>query len=218
MEIRKDFEARFKMFGGGNIYNISNYLLDYIERDPGVTLAIGNDSVQRRRRTIYANTIMLYNKDIRNGAHVVFYRESVPKIYDTHTRLYKEAEMMYELGMYLDYELKKNLYERKDLNEYDHKKYKFMLNKEKGMYKNLDLSGHKEPKFIEKIHLTNEDLSKQYRLVDIHLDLNPNPGGGQNKSYQVYRSAIPWLRGSGFRVFAKPFAHAATSAADLLLK
>ena len=33
-----------------------------------------------------------------------------------------------------------------------------------------------------------------------------------NKSY------IPWLRGLGFKVYAKPLGFAATSAADLLLK
>jgi predicted RNase H-related nuclease YkuK (DUF458 family) len=36
--------------------------------------------------------------------------------------------------------------------------------------------------------------------------------------YPAYKAYAPWLRGMGFRTWAKPMAFAATSAADLLLK
>jgi predicted RNase H-related nuclease YkuK (DUF458 family) len=76
MEIRK----RFKKFGGSFIPDIIEYLKTYIEMDPNLTISVGCDSIQKRRKTIYAITIMLYNGDARNGAHLVFFRESINKI------------------------------------------------------------------------------------------------------------------------------------------
>ena len=34
----------------------------------------------------------------------------------------------------------------------------------------------------------------------------------------AYRAYVPWLRGMNYRVYAKPLAWGATSAADLLLQ
>jgi predicted RNase H-related nuclease YkuK (DUF458 family) len=56
------------------------------------------------------------------------------------------------------------------------------------------------------------------------LDFNPvegkvdGKGYGKNRSYVSYKSYVPWLRGMGYRVFAKPVAWSASSAADLLLQ
>jgi predicted RNase H-related nuclease YkuK (DUF458 family) len=63
-----------------------------------------------------------------------------------------------------------------------------------------------------------------FRLVDLHVDFNPVEGNindrgvSKNKSYFAYKAYVPWLRGMGFRTWAKPLSHAATTAADLLLK
>jgi hypothetical protein len=40
----------------------------------------------------------------------------------------------------------------------------------------------------------------------------------RNKSYNAYKSYVPWLRGLGFRTWSKNVAYAATSEAELLLK
>ena len=83
------FKNKFKRFGGEFIPDIVEYLKGCIESDPTVTITVGCDSIQKRKRTIYAITIMLYNTDIRKGAHVVFFRESCPKIRENQERLYK---------------------------------------------------------------------------------------------------------------------------------
>ena len=83
------FKSKFKKFGGDYIPDIIEYLRDYIEKDPTSTITVGCDSIQKRRRTVYAITIMLYNTDIKRGAHVVFFRESCPKIRENQERLYK---------------------------------------------------------------------------------------------------------------------------------
>ena len=44
----------------------------------------------------------MYNTDLRHGAHVVFFRESCDKIRDNQERLYKEAQYLHDVGVYLD--------------------------------------------------------------------------------------------------------------------
>ena len=83
------YSSRFKRFGGEQIPDIIEHLKQIIEKEPTSTISVGCDSIQVRRRTIYAITVMTYNTDLRNGAHVVFFRESCPKIRDTQERLYK---------------------------------------------------------------------------------------------------------------------------------
>lgn len=58
-----------------------------------------------------------------------------------------------------------------------------------------------------------------YKLVDAHLDLNPDPGSaGQNKSNKLHALGKGMLEGLGYRTFCKPNAFAASSAADLFVK
>jgi len=212
----QNLNSRFKKFGGEFIPDIIQYLKDYIEKDPTATISVGCDSIQRRRRTIYAITVMLYNTDIRNGAHVVFFRESCPKIRDTNDRLDREAMLAYEVVE----ELQKGLepfYERKDLSDENRKLYKYNLAKCMGEYSHV--ASHDEWRVINSMSLTEEEKTREYKLVDLHLDFNPSAGlSGRNKSNAAYKRHTPWLRGSGYRVFCKPVAWAATSAADCLLQ
>lgn len=209
------FKDKFKKFGGQYIPDIVEYLREYLDKDPTVTISVGCDSVQMRRRTVYAITIMLYNTDIKRGAHVVFYRESQTKIRDNNERLFKEAQYLHDLGTYLDEELSK-FYKRSDLTEYEKRRYKYHLAKCNGEYDHVP--SHQEEGVIRNLTLLSSD-EMDWRLVDLHVDFNPSEGkSGKNKSNTAYRSYVPWLRGLGFRTWAKPLAHASTSAADLLLK
>lgn len=214
------FKNKFKKFGGQYIPDVIEYLREYIEKEPGVTITVGCDSIQKRRKTIYAMTIMLYNTDIRNGAHVIFYRESHTKIRDNQERLYKEAQYVYDIGMYLDKELS-SFYSRQDLTEINHKRYKYHLLRCSGEYTHVE--PHREEGVIKNLSLKPSDMVN-FRLVDLHVDFNPVEGNinekgvSKNKSYFAYKSYVPWLRGTGFRTWSKPLSYAATTAADLLLK
>jgi hypothetical protein len=214
------WKNRFKKFGGEYIPDIIEYLKDYLEKDPTCTITVGCDSVQKRRRTVYAITIMLYNTDVKRGAHVVFFRESCDKIRDNQARLYKEAQYLYDIGTYLDGELSK-FWERKDLTDIEKKRYKYHLLKCAGEYKNVQ--SHHEDDVMKNLFLTPVDLM-DFKLVDLHMDFNPFEGSvnekgiRKNRSYEAYKSYSPWLRGLGFRTWAKPLAFASTSAADLLLQ
>ena len=214
------FKDKFKKFGGDHIPDVIEYLRGYIEKYPNITITAGCDSIQKRRKTIYAMTIMLYNTDIRNGAHVIFYREAHNKIRDNQERLYKEAQYLYDIGMYLDKELS-TFYSRKDLSEISHKRYKYHLLRCDGLYSNVE--NHREEDVVKNLPLKPSDVLN-IRLVDLHVDFNPFEGNinekgvSKNKSYFAYKNYVPWLRGTGFRTWAKPDAHGATTAADFLVK
>ena len=213
----QNINSKFKKYEGTKIPDIVQYLREYIEKNPTVTISVGCDSIQRRRKTVYAVTIMMYDTDIRNGAHVVFFRESHLKIRDNHERLHKEAEYVHDIGTYLHDELS-TFYTRKDLTNIERQKYKYHLAKCNGEY--AYVMPHQEGNVIEHMPLVPADMC-DYKLVDLHVDFNPFEGSvdgvSKNKSYVAYKSYVPWLRGLGFRVFAKPLGFSSTSAADLLL-
>jgi predicted RNase H-related nuclease YkuK (DUF458 family) len=197
------------------------YLKDQIDRDPNITISLGCDSVQRHRKTLYAVTIMIYNTDIRNGAHIVFFRENQIRIKDNQERLQKEAFIVHEIGEYLNTELSK-FYTRKDLTDLSRKHYKFHLERCLGKYDYVKLND--EENVIKNITLTESEKGINFNLIDLHLDFNPSEGKvdkrgySTNKSNVTYKSFVPWLRSIGYRVWVKPLAHASTSAADLLLQ
>ena len=214
------YKDRFKKFGGEYIPDIIQYLADVAKEDPTVTITVGCDSIQARRKTIYAVTVMMYNTDIKNGAHVVFFRENCPKIRENDERLYKEAQYVHDVATYLHDNLE-GIYERKDLTDFNRKKYKFHLLRCNGEYEHVQ--PHREEAFINRLTLSDED-KMEFKLVDIHVDFNPKSGTPngrgmtKNKSYAAYKAYSPWLRGLGFRMWAKPDSPASSSAADLLLK
>jgi len=210
------YRNKFKQFGGQWIPDIIEYLKSKIELDPGITISVGCDSVQKRKRTIYACTIMLYNNDVKNGAHVVFFRESHDKIRDNQSRLHKEAQLALDIAEFLNTELEGS-YSRKDLSQFERQKYKFHLLRCDGQYGHIP--SHDIDSFVRNLTLSEFEKTNPYKLVDIHIDFNPFEGESKkNKSNVAYNAYAPWLRGLNFRVFAKPDGSASTSAADLLLR
>lgn len=212
---------KFKKFGGEMIPDIIEYIKEYITANPVVTISLGCDSVQRRRKTVYAITLMFYSISIKNGAHVVYFRENLNKVRDNFDRLGKEAEFSHDIAEWLDSELSK-FYHRDDLTELEQKRYKFHLAKCNGEFAHV--SSYNEDVVISNLSLTDLDKSREFRNIDIHLDYNPkegsidNRGFAKNKSNVSYRAYTPWLRGLGYRVWVKPDSPCAASAADLLLK
>jgi predicted RNase H-related nuclease YkuK (DUF458 family) len=213
------YKSKFKKFGGEQIPDVVEYIKEIMEREPGSVVSVGCDSIQVRRRTIYAVTVMIYDTEVKKGAHVVFFRESCPKIRETQERLYKEAQFLHDVGTWINDELEKVGVTR-DLPELEKRKYKYHLQKSAGEYANIEL--HNEEAVVRNLVMTDVDLMDT-KVIDLHADFNPFESsqyekGHRNKSFIAYKSYVPWLRGLGFRVWCKPMGFASTSAADLLLK
>ncbi len=213
--------SKFKKFTGEFIPDIVEYVIDYLKNNPNSTVSVGCDSIQSKRKTLYTITIMMYNGSIKNGAHVVFFRENHQKVRDNFERLQKEAEYVHNLGELLNEELS-NIFSRMDLDIDERKRYKFHLLKCGGEVDNI--SQFDEHSYIKSVQLSDFEINQSFNLIDLHLDFNPSDGGTdrrgnqKNKSYIAYKSFVPWLRGMGYRVFAKPMSYASTNAADILLK
>lgn len=215
------YRNRFKKFGGENIPDIIEYILNITKEEPTSTVSVGCDSIQVRRKTLYAITVMIYNTDLKKGAHVVFFRESCPKIREIQERLYKEAQYLNDVGNYINDELEKVGYVRGDLVESELRRYKYHLLKSAGEYPDIEL--HNEDAVVRNLILTDLEKNTEYKLIDLHADFNPFESslyerGHRNKSFVAYKSYSPWLRGLGFRLWCKPMGFASTSGADLLLK
>jgi predicted RNase H-related nuclease YkuK (DUF458 family) len=204
---------KFKKFSGEKIPNIIEYIKEFLINNPKATISVGCDSVQKGKKVVYAIIIMFNNNDVRRGAHLLYYKEYFQKDMSREDRLAKEAVYVYELGTFLDDNLS-DFYQRSDLSEVECKRYKYHLLRCNGEYNFI--RPYQEPSFIKNLHLTEVERGG-FRLVDLHVDFNPFDGV-KVKSYQAYKNYVPWLRGMGFRTWAKNQAFAASSAADVLLK
>lgn len=216
-----NYKSNFKKFGGEIIPDITEYLKEILDKEPKSTISVGCDSIQARRKTIYAITVMVYNSNVKKGAHVVFFRESCPKIRETQDRLYREAKYLHDVGEFINSELENIGYQRNDLDDLERRKYKYHLLKSAGEYSNVEI--HNEEAVVRNLILTDDDIRYDQKLIDLHADFNPFEStnydkGHRNKSFIAYKSYSPWLRGLGYRLWCKPLAHGATTGADLLLK
>lgn len=184
----------FKLFGGTQIPDVGQYVLDYVTKYPDTMVFIGTDSTQLRKQTLYATAIMLYHPGA--GAHIIYKRYRLPKIKDLFTRLWNEVEYTKTVSEYIDTTLTGN--------------YTFLWNKDTlREYKNM----LRMPNDIE---LKEANMKLQFeRLVFTDLDFNPSEN---HKSNVVHDAAVGTLKGLGFRVRTKPTAWAATCAADLVCK
>ena len=216
-----DLRSRFKKFDGEFIPDIVEYLKGYIQKEPTITISVGCDSVQKKRKTLYAVTLMLYNQDVKNGAHVVYFRDNSPKIRDNFQRLSREVELALQIADFLEIELTP-FYKRLDLGEFERKKYKFHLSKCNGEYPHL--STFEETQITKGLFLTDSEINLKYKLIDVHLDFNYKEGKtdgrgySKNRSFIAYKAFVPYLRGNGYRVWVKPLSFASSSAADLLVQ
>lgn len=69
--------------------NIVEHTLEQIAKHPNMKMYVGTDSQDDGLETVYA-TAIVYRFDLR-GAHVIYFREKIPRIWDMFTRLYTEG-------------------------------------------------------------------------------------------------------------------------------
>lgn len=216
-------ERKFKKFGGEEIANLGQYVREHLEKSPGETIYVGCDSDVRRngRKVMYADVVAFYDNDRRDGVHYIFNRELTPGYqvkYDKSGNKVKDKEGHRRALTGAIFQRIWHEVERlQAIGEYFEKELE-------GVYKRK----------------TAEELVKmgysahQNKLVDIDVDINPNPGWTSyqlelmrmgkepgiptNRSYIVYKAAKAQLEGLGFRVRFKPHSWAAKCSADMICK
>lgn len=93
----------FKTLSGRNQVDLISYIREYREKFPNFEILVGCDSQNRRKETIYAIVIGLYNPG--KGAHVLYSRFSVPREKDNVTRLINEVWFSVEVAELIRVEL-----------------------------------------------------------------------------------------------------------------
>ena len=190
----------FKKFGGHVIEDLGKYLRDYLSEYPNTSVYVGTDSQNAGRENCYVTVVALYDEDRKDGVHYIFAKTYGKRIDDTFLKMWEEVEKSLEVANYLEEELEGYL--------------KRFSSDELLKIKSDEL---RKP-------VSERDLSKssygvhQTKLVGIDVDVNPDFGGGRNKSNTAYIASKSYLTGFGYRVRYKPHAWSASCAADFRLK
>lgn len=216
----------FKKLGGEIIDDLGQYVRDYILENPGVSVYIGCDSDEVNAATIcYVSTVCFYDELKRDGVHYIFAREFVPskrKITD------KTGDPR---------EDRKRVREAKQDNIFNKIWGEVERLAEMGLFFEEELVDVIKPISLSELK-TRGLRSHQNKLVNVDVDINPDPGldipedlngksaeikkyiednkhkSGRNKSNLLYDASRAYLEGLGFRTRFKPNAWASTVAAD----
>ena len=105
---------KFKNSIGKEIDPIS-YTLNIMERFPDVEIHIGTDSYSLSDQTKYVTAIAYRYK--KSGVHYIHCKQTVPKIKDIWTRLWKETELSIQIAQELKSNKKISLEIDMDYNE-----------------------------------------------------------------------------------------------------
>lgn len=89
-KLNKKIMNNFRLFGGKEIKNASDYVRDYIKKFPETKIIVGTDSEQYKTYTNYVTVIGMMRP--RKGVHIIYKTEKLGKIKDIFTRLWNEVE------------------------------------------------------------------------------------------------------------------------------
>jgi predicted RNase H-related nuclease YkuK (DUF458 family) len=177
----------FKLFGGKEIDNLKDYVLDYVSNNDNLRIYVGTDSQKRGLTTTFATVICF--RHYCSGAHIIFKRWN-EKTFGMRTRLITEVSYSLETAQFLDNILK-----------------------EQDIFKPIEYVKDEFTEYVKDENGFSIKQSKHNNLIDIDIDINPNPIWSSNK---VYKECVGMVVGSNFRCRVKNDAWAASCAADLL--
>ena len=85
----QEADRRFKVMGGKLQHDVCDYITT-MTASSDVEVHVGCDSQNHKRHTVYVTTVVFRFRN--NGAHVIYRKERVPKIFDMWTKLWGETE------------------------------------------------------------------------------------------------------------------------------
>ncbi len=92
----------FKKIGVDESFDLLQYVREVLEKTPHVKIYVGCDSQSFSNKTIYVTTVVFRNEN--RGAHVIYKRESVPRVKDLWTKLWGELQRAIDVAGYLKVE------------------------------------------------------------------------------------------------------------------
>lgn len=106
----------WRRLSDGREVNVSDYIHDWMEKNPEHKIYIGCDSQNHGNRTIYA-TVIVMHYGIGGGAHVIYNKKVFPRVKSRLDKLWKEVEFSIAITKELmEYGIKKPDYIDIDLN------------------------------------------------------------------------------------------------------
>lgn len=163
IELNDKMKNKFKRFGGEVIEDLGEYIRSYLNRFPGTSLYIGADSVERGRQILYTTVVAFYDEFKRDGVHYIFHKELAPN-----------ARMWVERTGNKDID-KAAVKAAKEANVYNKIYGEVERVLELGLYLETELEGVVRRKSIDEL-ISLGYSSHQNRLIDIDVDINPDPG------------------------------------------
>ncbi len=88
----------FRTINGDRV-DVLKHTLSILKENPNVEIHIGTDSQNKKHETRYA-TVIAYRFGTK-GVHYIVHKNSVPKVRDIFTRLFKETEMSISIAEWL---------------------------------------------------------------------------------------------------------------------
>lgn len=156
-------QNKFKRFGGEVIEDLGEYIRSYLKKFPGTSLYIGADSVERGKHILYTTVVAFYDEFKRDGVHYIFSKELAPN-----ERMWVERTGNKDID-------KAAVKAAKEANVYNKIYGEVERVLALGEYLEKELEGVVRRKSVDE--LISMGLSPhQNRLIDIDVDINPDPG------------------------------------------
>lgn len=93
-------DRKFKSLTNGAVIDLIPYLEEKLMGSDDIQMYIGSDSQNIAGKTVYALVIVLHYGN--HGGHVIYSKQTLPRIQDRFTRLWTEVEDSVELAQYLE--------------------------------------------------------------------------------------------------------------------
>jgi predicted RNase H-related nuclease YkuK (DUF458 family) len=154
---------KFKKFGGEVIEDLGQYIRSYLKKYPGTSLYVGGDSVERGRQILYTTVVAFYDELKKDGVHYVFNKEFAPN----------ERMWVPRTG---DRDIDKAAVKAaKEANVYNKIYGEVERVLALGQYLEVELEGVVRRKSTDELIRLGYS-PHQNRLIDVDVDINPDPG------------------------------------------
>jgi predicted RNase H-related nuclease YkuK (DUF458 family) len=92
----------FKKMLDAKEVELKSYCKKLLSEDSRIKIHVGSDSQNYSKNTVYATTVVFRYEN--NGAHVIYHKETMPKVMDMWTRLWGELQRSIDVAGYLRFE------------------------------------------------------------------------------------------------------------------